>query len=128
MCETRTRTKILKKRIRNPSMKQGSLLCHILVSLESSGWVRVHWLGLRLFEAMVWKLLIIEPFSQWKLNKIKTENGIGILGLFLTLLESPRWVRFDKVYFTIFRVNVWEILIFERNLLLEIQTDCQIWV
>ncbi len=77
------------------------------------------------FEAMVWKLLIIEPFFQRKLNKIKTENFIGILGLFLSLLESPRWVRFDQVYFTIFRVKVWEILIFDRILLLEIQTDCQ---
>jgi hypothetical protein len=32
-----------------------------------------------MFGAMVWKLLvIIEPFSQLKLNKIKTENCIGI--------------------------------------------------
>jgi hypothetical protein len=29
---------------------------------------------------MVWTLLIIEPFSQGKLNKIKTENCIGIWG------------------------------------------------
>jgi len=34
----------------------------------------VHWLGLRLFGATMWKLLVIEPFSQWKLNKIETEN------------------------------------------------------
>jgi hypothetical protein len=32
------------------------------------------------FGAMVWKLLIIEQFSQWKLNKIETENCIGIWG------------------------------------------------
>jgi hypothetical protein len=31
-----------------------------------------------MFGAIVWKLLIIEPFSQLKLNKIKTENCIGI--------------------------------------------------
>jgi hypothetical protein len=30
--------------------------------------------------AMVWKLLIIEPFFQCKLNKIKIENNIGIWG------------------------------------------------
>jgi len=36
----------------------------------------------RLFGAMVWKLLIIEPFSQWKLNEIKTESCIGIWGCF----------------------------------------------
>jgi hypothetical protein len=50
---------------------------HWLIPLESSQWVRVHWLGLGLFGAMVWKLLIIEPFFQWKLNEIKTENNIG---------------------------------------------------
>jgi hypothetical protein len=31
-----------------------------------------------LFGAMVWKLLIIEPFFQGKLNKIEIENYIGI--------------------------------------------------
>jgi hypothetical protein len=37
---------------------------------------------LRLFGATVWKkkLLIIEPFSQQKLNKITTENCTGIWG------------------------------------------------
>ncbi len=29
---------------------------------------------------MVWRLLIFGPFSQWKLNKIETENCIGIWG------------------------------------------------
>ncbi len=79
------------------SMKEGSLFCFVchaeisqamvlhvtlLISLESSQWVGVHWLGfgLRLFGATVWKLLIIEAFSQWKLNKMKTENCIGIWG------------------------------------------------
>jgi hypothetical protein len=28
----------------------------------------------------MWKILITEPFSQWKLNKIETENCIGIWG------------------------------------------------
>jgi hypothetical protein len=31
-----------------------------------------------LFGAMVWKLLIIEPFFQGKLNKIQIQNYIGI--------------------------------------------------
>jgi hypothetical protein len=48
----------------------------LLVPSGSSRWVGMHWLGLRLFGATVWKLLIIEPFSQWKLNKIKTENTV----------------------------------------------------
>jgi len=54
----------------------------LLVSSESYLWVRMHQLGLRLFGAMVWKLLIIEPFFIWKLNTIKTENYIGIWGCF----------------------------------------------
>jgi hypothetical protein len=36
--------------------------------------IEVHRLGLRMFGATMWKPLIIEPFSQWKLIKIKTEN------------------------------------------------------
>ncbi len=78
------------------SMKQqGSfvLLCHTLRSPKPRGaswctlgylwkaieWVGLHPLGFRLFGATMWKLLIIESFFQWKLNKIQTENCIGIL-------------------------------------------------
>jgi hypothetical protein len=78
------------------SMKQGSsfcFVCHYEISnhctsccaLGIFGKVlmsRVHWLGLRLFGTPVRKLLIIEPFSQWKLNKIKIENCIGIWGCY----------------------------------------------
>ncbi len=42
---------------------------------------RVCQLGLKRFGSMVWKLLIIEPFSQWN------------LGAFLVLLESLRQVN-----------------------------------
>jgi hypothetical protein len=52
----------------------------LLVSLESSRWIGVHYLGLRLFGAIMWKPLIIEPFFRWKLNKIETENCIAIWG------------------------------------------------
>ncbi len=51
-----------------------------LISLESSWWVSLHRLGLRLFGATMWKLLIIEQFFQWELNKIETENCIRIWG------------------------------------------------
>jgi hypothetical protein len=103
-----------------------TMMLHValLVCSESSRRVGVHWLGLRLFGATLWKLLIIEPFSQWQLNKIKTGNYIGILGV----LESPWWVRFNRVYFTIFRAKVWKILILKWILLLEIQTNCKNWV
>jgi hypothetical protein len=50
----------------------------LLVSLESSQWIGLHWLGLRLFGTTVWKLLTIELFFQWKLNKIETKNCIRI--------------------------------------------------
>jgi hypothetical protein len=77
------------------SMKQGSLFCFVslcwdlpnhkvlhvaalLTSLESFWWV--HHIGLRLFGATIWKLSIIESLSQRKLNKIGTENCIGIWG------------------------------------------------
>ncbi len=57
-----------------------STSCHSLGIFRKLWWVGVHWLGLRPFGAIVWKLLLIEPFSQWKLNRIETENCIGILG------------------------------------------------
>jgi hypothetical protein len=61
----------------------------LLVSSKSSQLVGVHQLGLKLFGSMVWKLLIIEPFSQWN------------LGAFLVLLESLQQVKSSRVYFTI---------------------------
>jgi hypothetical protein len=100
----------------------------LLVSLKRAWWVEAHRLGMRLFGATMWKLLIIELSSQWKLNKIKTENCIGTWGAFVVLVESPRWARFNRVYFTIFLAKVWKILIFEWILLLKIQTNCKNWV
>jgi hypothetical protein len=40
-------------------------------------------------------------------------------------LECPGQVRFNIVYFTIFKAKVWKILIFECILLLEIETNCK---
>jgi hypothetical protein len=54
--------------------------------------VGVNPLGLRLFGAMMWKL-IIEPFFQWKLNKIETKNCIEIWGC-----SSCCWKVFNKSY------------------------------
>jgi hypothetical protein len=65
---------------------------------------------LRLFEAMVWKLLIVEPFFQWKLNKNWNWKLYWNLGEFLMLVVSLWRVRF---YFTIFRAKGWNIMIFE---------------
>jgi hypothetical protein len=45
------------------------------------------------------------------------------LRAFLALLESPQQVRFNKIYFTIFRAKVWKILIFECILLPEFQIN-----
>ncbi len=47
-----------------------------------------------------------------KLNEIENEDCIGNLGAFLMLLESPQQVRFNRVYFKIFRPKMWKILIF----------------
>jgi hypothetical protein len=81
----------------------------LLVASKSFQWVGVHRLGLKLFGATVWKLLIIEPFSQWKLNKIEIENYIGIWGHLWCC-----WKTFGESnlinYFTIFKAKVWTIL------------------
>jgi hypothetical protein len=79
----------------------------------------------RLFGATVWKLLIIEPFSQWKLNKNQNWKQHWNLGAFLDLHQR---VRFNRVYFRIFRAKVWKLLTFEWILSLEIQTNCNKWV
>jgi hypothetical protein len=100
--------------------------CHNLGIFGNLSMSRVHQLGLRLFEATVWKLLIIKARSQWNLNKIKTEHYMD-LGVFLVLLENLWWVKFNKVYFTIFKAKVWKILVFECILLMEIQTNCKNW-
>jgi len=47
---------------------------------ESSWWARYNRIYFTIFKDMVWKLLIIEPFFQWKLNKIETENYIKVWG------------------------------------------------
>jgi hypothetical protein len=100
--------------------------CHNLGIFENLSMSRVHQLGLRLFEDTVWKLLIIKPWFPWNLNKIKTEHCMD-LGVFLVLLENLWRVKFNKVYFTIFKAKVWKILIFEWILLMEIQTNCKNW-
>ncbi len=49
----------------------------------------------------------------------------GILGVLVSLWR----VRFNRVYFTSFRVKVWKILIFEWILLLkQLQRNCKYWV
>ncbi len=108
----------------NLFMKQASLFCLVchddisqttmfhatlLISSESFQWVGVHQLGLRLFGVLVWKLLIIQPIFQWKLNIKKMYWN---LGTFLAL-ESSWWARFNRIYFTNFRAMVWKLLIIE---------------
>jgi hypothetical protein len=80
---------------------------------------------------LIWDSLSygVEPIDYWtifsvKLNKIKTENFSGIWERFFGVVEKPQWVGFNGVYFTIFKANVWKILIFEWILLLKIQTNC----
>ncbi len=54
----------------------------LLVYVESSQWERCIDLVCDCFGAMIWKLLMIEPFSQWKVNKIENEKCIeGIRGV-----------------------------------------------
>jgi hypothetical protein len=77
--------------------KEGCLFCLIvlfcfdgmsqIVALRTCAWchwkalnVSLHRLGLRMFGAMVWRLLNVKPFFHSKLNKVKTKNNIGIWG------------------------------------------------
>jgi len=62
-----------------------------LVSLESYQWIGVHWLGLNLFGAIMWNLLLLNHFFWRKLNKIKTKNYIEIWGC-----PWCHWKTFNK--------------------------------
>jgi hypothetical protein len=66
-------------------------------------------------------------FSNENLIKSKLKKLLE-METFMVLLQSPRWVKFNKKKFTIFRAKVWNILILEWILLLEIQTNCKNWV
>ncbi len=68
------------------------------------------WLGLRLFGSY-W---FLNHFLNGKLNKIETENCIGIWECFSWCCWKALWqFKFNRVYFTIFRAKVWKILSFE---------------
>jgi hypothetical protein len=83
------------------------------------------WLGM---ELPCGKLLIIEPFSQWKFNKIEIENCIGICRCSWCCWKALGEPDLIEFYFTIFTPKVWKILVFEWILLLKIQTNCKNWV
>ncbi len=59
-------------------------LCCALRIFEKLSMNRVHQLGLGVFGTMMCKMLIIEPFSQWKLKKLKLKFVLefrGVLGV-----------------------------------------------
>jgi hypothetical protein len=92
----------------------------------------VHQLGLRLFGATVWKLLIIKQLFQWKLIKIKIEKSIEIWGGSWCYWKALNNSDFNIVYFTIFiakvwKIFVWKIFIFEWILFWKLKIF-KIWV
>jgi hypothetical protein len=89
--------------------------CHVLVSWESSRWVVwVQWLGLRLFGATGWKILIIGSFSQWKskIKKLKQKSVLefgGILDVVGKPLPSKDLVKFISQFS---ELRLWKIFNF----------------
>jgi hypothetical protein len=119
-------------------MKQGSLFCFVLfcfalvvrlICSKSRCFMPHSWylqkalceygctdLVWDCLELHMWKLLIIESFVlSMKTNYNRNWNLHCNLRVFLWLLESPRWVRFSRVYFTVFRAKVWKIFEFWVN-------------
>jgi hypothetical protein len=92
-------------------ISQSTVLCvGLLVSSESSQWIVVHWLGLRLFGAMVWKLLIIEPFSQWKLElkwNWKMNWNLGVFLVFCKALGESGLIEFLSQFSELRREIYW---------------------
>jgi hypothetical protein len=110
-------------------ISQATMLHVVLIVSSKHFWwrLKVHQLGLRLFGIRVWKLLIIEPFSQWKLNLIKIENGElefeGVVEKALTLIKSDL-INFISQFS---KLRCGRYLIFKWILLLEVQTNCKNW-
>jgi hypothetical protein len=69
----------------------------------------------------------VKAIDYWTIFSMKTKQDEKCV--FLVLLESPWWVWFYRVYFTIFRAKVWKILIFLVNCIAENSKQiAQIWV
>jgi len=83
------------------------LHAHILVSLESSHWVQVHWLE------TVWSYCVEEAIDYWTIFSTKTKKNSTLK----TILEYG--VK-DFLFFIFYFL--------EWILLLEIQTNCKNWV
>ncbi len=85
-----------------------------------------HWLLLVTLHCGSYWLL--NHFFQWKLNKIETENCIGIWGYSWCCWKALNELDFVEFISQIFKAKLWKILIFGWILWLEIQTNCKIWV
>jgi hypothetical protein len=77
----------------------------------------------------------VEAIDYWIIFSMKTKSNrnwktvLEFSGRSWCCWKAPwRWVRFNRVYFIIFKAKVWKILIFEWILLLKIQTNCKNWV
>jgi hypothetical protein len=82
--------------------------------------------GLKLFGTIMWKLLIIEPFFQWKLYKIKIEKYTRIWGHSLCAWKALGESDLIELISQISKLSCeryWCLI-----LLLEIQTNCKKWV
>jgi hypothetical protein len=75
------------------------------MSMGAPTWLETVW-------SYMWKLFIIQSFSEWKLNKNQNWKLHWNLGAFRGVVESPQWVKFNRVYFTIFRAKLWKIWVF----------------
>jgi hypothetical protein len=89
----------------------------------------VHQLGLRVFGATMWKLLIIEPFSQQKLNKIETENCIGISGCSWCCWKALGELDLIEFVSQFSKLRCGRYSFFNGfNVFKQIQTNCKSWV
>jgi hypothetical protein len=68
----------------------------------------------------------VKIIDYWSIFSMKFKsNGIGILGVISVFLESPWWVKFNRVYFINFGAKVWKILVFEWIFVVEISNKLQ---
>jgi len=63
-----------------------------------------------------WTILLVKLIKSWKKLYLNPK-------VYLVLLESSCWVKFNEVYFIIFILKVWKILNLEWIFLVKLQTN-----
>jgi hypothetical protein len=87
-------------------------LAMLLVPLESTQWMGVHWVGFCNVSTYIGEVIEYWTIFFWKIHINQNWTLHGNLGMVFVFPESPQWVGFNEADLEIFRPKVWEIMKF----------------